>query len=186
MAFRIFLSYGSGDEDYVGQLFDSIGVVSNLQPYVAEWIETAGVPLRDKVAQGIDGSSCLIAFYTYNGMNSEWMNQEVGYAYGKKVTVIPIKDESVELQGFLQGIQYIKLGYDLDETIANVLNRLRSLYSPVKFWITCPKDSEKFLTDLPSQQYIFDTIAKSESFIYNHQKCGTEIIVNAKTLRSTP
>jgi len=191
MPYRIFLSYGSGDEQYVRALWDSVSVVDGLELYVAEWVQAAGVSLRDKVAYGIDGSRCLIAFYTSAGISSQWMNQEVGYAYAKRVVIIPIKEDYVEIKGFLEGVEYIKFDpYDFNNTIYNVLSRLRSIFPQLileprltNFWITCPTESEKFLAVLPTQEEINAVISKNQYFVFTHQKCGTMIHINPKTLR---
>ncbi|WXG43950.1 MAG: toll/interleukin-1 receptor domain-containing protein [Promethearchaeati archaeon SRVP18_Atabeyarchaeia-1] len=114
MVFRIFLSHSTRDQGIVvtlANLMTKLGI----EVLVAEWYLTPGSSLDEKVFQQIDESDSVVVLLTQNGVRSNWVNQELGYALKAGKPVIPLVEKGIaERQlGSLQGKEYIE--YDPDQ-----------------------------------------------------------------------
>jgi hypothetical protein len=77
--------------------------------FVAEWKESPGRPLKEKISQALSECDLLLAILTEDGARSEWVNQEIGVAHGLGKDIIPIKEKSVDVKGFIEGVEWITL-----------------------------------------------------------------------------
>lgn len=66
-----------------------------------------------EIEKGLETMEVMLAFVTDDFHGSVWTNQEVGYALGKGVPVIPVKFEQKDPEGFIGGKQALK-GYHLE------------------------------------------------------------------------
>ncbi len=107
----IFISFNIKDKVSVKELtvllrqngYSCVMAAENIQP---------GEVLSEKVKLEIEASSCLIAVCSKNGARSAWVNQEIGFAMGQEIPIIPISTETKYIDGLLQGTEYI--GLDID------------------------------------------------------------------------
>lgn len=109
MAYQVFLSHSTRDQGLVislVRLLSQFGV----KVVVAEWYLTPGEPLTKKVFGQIEDSDCIVVLLTRNGMRSNWVQQEVGYALGCKKRVIPIVEKGVDKRdlAMLGSVEYIE------------------------------------------------------------------------------
>jgi len=88
MALKVFISHSTADMDIVYELYTWLWG-EGLEAYVAELYPAPGIPLPSKVAGAIDSCDCLIAFLTADGNRSEFVQQEIGYALGRRKFVVP-------------------------------------------------------------------------------------------------
>ena len=190
MAYRIFISYATGDDDSVTQLHDSLSRLENIEPYVAEWIQISGKNMDYKVKEGLDSSRAMIALLTFNSTNTMWLNQEIGYAFAKNIPIILIVEKGIDVKGFLEGSDYIiyQRG-NFKYNIFQVISKLRLIFpqhlleSPLtKFHVTCPLCNKKFLEPMPSQELLDTKVKSGENMICNCQFCSTVINVDSMTL----
>jgi len=128
MTRRIFISYTTGDEANVNELYDSLSKLENIEVYIPEWIPKKDDNFNLKVREGLDTSKALIVLMTFNSTNTIWLNQEIGYAAAKNIPIIPIIEQGIDIQGFLEGRDYLmfKRG-DFRYNIDQVITRLRSI-----------------------------------------------------------
>lgn len=61
-----------------------------------------------EIEKGLETMEVMLAFITDDFHGSFWTNQEVGYALGKGVPVIPVKFERKDPQGFIGMMQALK------------------------------------------------------------------------------
>ena len=109
MAYKVFISHSTRDRGSVislAHLLSQFGV----EPYVASWYLTPGERIDDKVFQQIKGSDCVVVLLTKDGMRSNWVNQEIGYAISVGRQIIPLVQKGTDPSylGALQGREYIE------------------------------------------------------------------------------
>lgn len=68
---------------------------------------------QHEIEKGLETMEVMLAFVTDDFHESVWTNQEVGYALGKGVPVIPVKFERKDPHGFIGPKQALK-GYHLE------------------------------------------------------------------------
>jgi len=124
MARRIFISYATGDETYVKELYDSLSKLENIEVYIPEWVQKKDV--FNQVREGLDTSKAVIVLMTFNSTNTMWLNQEIGYATAKNIPIIPIIEEGIDVKGFLERKDYFVFNRgDFSYNIQQVITRLR-------------------------------------------------------------
>lgn len=106
----IFMSHSSKDKFFVRKLAD------HLRSYgIKVWIDEAeiniGDSLTEKIGRAIEGTDYVGVVLSHNSINSEWVQRELQIALqkeikGKKVVVLPILIETVELPPFLKDKLY--------------------------------------------------------------------------------
>lgn len=122
--------------------------------------------MKHKIKEEIIASDVILALLTHNGIKSQWVNQEIGFAcaHHKDVNIIPIREEGVEIKAFLEGKEwtdFYRTDYEL--TIANIIYDLRSKI-PRDFYIKlkCPICSNGGEYLLAEQSLINETIENGE------------------------
>lgn len=111
MAYKVFISHSTRDRGLVislAQLFTKLG----MNVFVAEWILSPGTPLERKVFSNLEKADCVVVLLTQNGIRSNWVQQEVGFALKTKKHIIPLVEKGVNVKdlGVFAGKDYI--GYD--------------------------------------------------------------------------
>ncbi len=109
MAYKVFISHSTRDRGLVislANLFSKFGV----ETFVAEWYLTPGASLDKKVLEQIEKSDCVVALLTRNGMRSNWVQQEIGYAKKSKIPIIPLVEKGIDQKNLaaLEGKEYIE------------------------------------------------------------------------------
>lgn len=103
--FTVFISHSTGEPQVVA-MFASLLQQSGINPIVSEWYPEPGKPLAEKIERQISASDCVLALLTCEGGRSPSVNQEIGYAKGRK-PIIPIVEEGTEIGVLLQGLEYV-------------------------------------------------------------------------------
>lgn len=111
MAFTVFISHSTEDMDVVYELRKYLKL-NGIDVYVSEWYEQPGKSLPQKVARLLKASNCMLALLTIGGERSRWVNQEIGFAKGAGIMVIPIVEHGLQVTGFLQSLEYIPFKRD--------------------------------------------------------------------------
>jgi hypothetical protein len=108
MSYKVFISHSTSDQRLVITLANLISKFG-IKVSVAEWYLTPGKRLDKKVFEEINKSSCVVVLLTKDGIRSNWMQQEIGYALRAKKPLIPIVEKGVRAKdlGALQGSEYI-------------------------------------------------------------------------------
>jgi TIR domain len=61
-----------------------------------------------EIEKGLETMEIMLAFITDDFHESSWTNQEIGYALGKDIPVIPVKLEGRDPDGFIGATQAVK------------------------------------------------------------------------------
>jgi hypothetical protein len=99
--------------------------------YVAEHDKRPGVVLNDKLKAWIDRSRALIVLITPSSLDSMMVQNEIGYAAGKKVPFVPLvlKGTDTGEMGFLTGLEWNTLDpADPNTTMTDLTAGLQPLF----------------------------------------------------------
>jgi nucleoside 2-deoxyribosyltransferase len=116
--FTVFISH-STKEPIIVWMFGHLLQLSGINVFVSEWIPEPGKPLPEKIQRQIDASDCVLALLTREGGRSPSVNQEVGYAIGKKKPIIPVVEEGVEVGVLLHGLEYVPFDRSKPDSAVN-------------------------------------------------------------------
>lgn len=110
VGYKVFLSHsmGEADRDLVAQI---AGVIQShgVECYIASRDYQPGHPLPEKIETNLRSSDSLVVLLTKGGSHRPWVNQEIGFSQGIRKSVIPVVEFGVEPDGFLAGIEYVRL-----------------------------------------------------------------------------
>ena len=106
---KVFISHSTRDFQIVTILkkyLESKGI----QAYIAEHDFNPGQPLSQKIIKNLNNSDYFLVVYTYNGKESDFVNQEIGYWMKQRGynNFIPLVEKGITPEGFLAGIEFIQ------------------------------------------------------------------------------
>ena len=112
MNYQVFICYSGEDNDKAQYIHDCLARMVQIIPYKAERYQAYGEDFKQRIQERLHESHFMIVLLTNNGKNSQWVNQEIGFAYALKRRtpqwirkglphIIPISEKQVELKGFI-------------------------------------------------------------------------------------
>jgi len=103
MKAKIFLSYSELDKNKLKALRSAVKKRQDLDPIIVSERRKVGQSLADKVKECMQEADCLIPILTRKSINSQWVNQEIGFAEALKMPIVPLveKDLLNKLKGFI-------------------------------------------------------------------------------------
>lgn len=109
---QIFLSHNTRDRAWCEWLMGA-AALQGIKPYLAEHDVQAGGILAEKVEAAIDASVAVVVLITDNSVNSQYVQQEIGYARKARKLIIPVVQKGItgEQLGMLQGVEYIAFDF---------------------------------------------------------------------------
>jgi hypothetical protein len=109
MPYRVFVSHSTQDRGLVIALANLLARFG-VEVFVAEWYLSPGETLSKKVFEQIETADCMVILLTRNGIRSNWVQQEIGFALKSQKLVIPLVEKGVGSQDLaaLQGREYIE------------------------------------------------------------------------------
>ena len=126
MGSNVFLSYSSLELSFVillQQRLESEGI----KPFVSEWDVEAGANLWPDISSAIMASKIFLVLYTKPAVSSHWVNQEVGFAEGNGKIIIPVAEDTNDLDGLLKGKKCIRFNRRKPyETIDAIVERCKA------------------------------------------------------------
>ena len=133
MSYKVFISHSMDEMDQ--DLVDEIEELCNMfdiDPYIAENRPKYQEYISEKIKKYINDSDILLAVYTELGSQSKFVNQEIGYAEGREIPYIILKEKGVSSSGFFYGKDVIEYDpYDEDDINA-ALNQLINYLDDLK------------------------------------------------------
>jgi TIR domain len=104
---RLFISHRDAKKAEAKQLADALETYG-VSAFVAhDTIEPMSTWQRE-IEKGLETMEIMLAFITDDFHESSWTNQEIGYALGKDIPVIPVKLEGRDPDGFIGATQAVK------------------------------------------------------------------------------
>ncbi|RKX69556.1 hypothetical protein DRP53_07830 [candidate division WOR-3 bacterium] len=109
MAYKVFISHSTRDRGLVITLANLL-TKFGAEVFVAEWYLSPGEQLDKKVFSQIERADCMVVLLTRNGIRSNWVHQEIGYAIKMGKPIIPLVEKGVSSGDLaaLQGKEYIE------------------------------------------------------------------------------
>jgi len=103
----------------ISRYLDTYGI----KVHIAEREAQPGNRVSEKISNMVDQSDCLLALLTKEGADSQWVNQEIGYAKKAGKRIIPVVEKGVEIKGFVQDIEWITFdANETHETLQQIVN----------------------------------------------------------------
>lgn len=123
-----FVSHSTKDlKSDIGEVCD-IFKTCNIQSYVADRDAPIGKPLPEEIKRAIRGSELVLAFLTKNSRSSPWVNQEIGFALGKGIPVIPLKKGNIRVKGLIESTKYVKMRDNPLKTVQEIFTKLDTVH----------------------------------------------------------
>lgn len=109
MAYKVFISHSTEDMGLVIALSNLLAKFE-VETFVAEWYFTPEERIDKKVFKQINEADCVVVLLTRNGMRSNWVQQEIGYAIKAGKPIIPLVERGVDPRDLisLRGKEYIE------------------------------------------------------------------------------
>lgn len=91
----LFISYANENLNKVELIKKELANNSFFEPLIVANKREPNKALVKKVTDGIDSSYCVIPILTRDSISAQWINQEIGYAFGKNILIIPIVENRI-------------------------------------------------------------------------------------------
>lgn len=103
MSVKIFISYTQADLARMETLKRILTENRFFETVIIGEVEYALKPLVEKVTDGIEKSDYIVPIITEDSRSAQWVNQEIGFAYALKKTILPIVQDDIvnSLKGFI-------------------------------------------------------------------------------------
>jgi len=122
-----FISHSTKDiSSYVGEIC-KIFEACKIQSFIADRDAPLGRFLPQEVRNAIEESELFLVFITKNSKSSPWVNQEIGYALGKEVPVIPLKRGRIRIKGLIESAKYVQMQENPLDTVKEVFSKLKGI-----------------------------------------------------------
>ena len=183
----IFLSYCEEDANLVHRIFWILSRM-RLDPYAFKLFPEAGEFIHEIVLSRITNSDYFVPFVTRDGVQSQWVNQEIGAAHTLKKYIISVVQVGVESKGFVDLRLRHAVGYqpdNLNQMIFSLIWRLCTLLHPEVLDVECPKCGNAFVAKMPSFEMWRNVISKGGG-LQTECPCGNTVILNPHTLEVKP
>jgi hypothetical protein len=121
---RLFVSHRDTKKSEAKQLAEALEPYG-ISAFVAhDTIEPMSTWQRE-IEKGPETMEVMLAYITDDFHESSWTNQEIGYALGKGIPIIPLRVESRDPAGFIGGTQALRGRRDqLDESVKKIYDML--------------------------------------------------------------
>ncbi|MCK5559623.1 MAG: toll/interleukin-1 receptor domain-containing protein [Thermoplasmata archaeon] len=179
--YEIFLSHSEQDEVLINMIAKSLEAI-DLDVYVEEHETNYGSDVVESVCNAIDESECLLVVLTDQSIKSQWVNQEIGYAFANEIKIIPVRVGDIKVTGMITNIKGIRSKGGNEELIANILRFFIEDIEAETFNFTCEKCGEEDEWDIPTQEYIYEWEKKKEATSIICENCEHINLINPKTL----
>jgi hypothetical protein len=195
---KVFISHSGGDNEIIEKFERSLKAIT-IKPFLAEQFVATGQNVPKKIAEHIRDSNAFVPFLTRSSLGNQWVNQEIGYAYGWMEAegidppyFFPVLEEGLQhsIKGFLgiPVVEYVPL--KPGETKQGIYRLLLSLRKYIdRNWTTlselvinCPSCRATFSRDIPSQETIDEAIGKKEPLESECKVCKKHLNIDPYTL----
>jgi len=147
-SFKVFLSHSTEDTDLTWRIAETLDRL-HIRTFVYEFYLAGGENRFEKIKEMIVGTKYFLVLLTENGLKSQWVNQEIGYAVGMRKTLIPIVQidsvtgERLKSDGFVE--LHDQISFNPNLTGGMISNLVYTFYSWLlntgrwsdRIWLTC-------------------------------------------------
>ncbi|MFA9426994.1 toll/interleukin-1 receptor domain-containing protein [Natronorubrum sp. A-ect3] len=127
---QIYVSHAPGDLELVQELFSTVKNFPFGVHITFEAVESGRQ--RNRLEGRLANSDVVVAVLTTASADSQWVNQEIGYAVAKGIPVIPLYDDEHHRGGFVDAVDGVEIDrQNPSATIFNLLSQLRAQLAPL-------------------------------------------------------
>ncbi len=186
--FKVFLSHAQEDFELVHRVWDILFRLK-ADPYMHELYPDYRQDIPTSIRDVLRTCTMCITFLTKHGINSQWVQQELGIAYAFNRVIVPVIQTEVEYKGFVQMIRRIPYNPgNPDLMISQVIYAVRKHVIghekiPTGLALICLNGHEHDY-DLPSNREINQAIEKRHFFFYTCMTCNIKIQFSPHTLET--
>lgn len=142
MKLQIFISHSSKDRQAVEGIRRQLEAM-NVTPWMFEYDVRPGEYVAHKVEGELDKSAAVVVLLTKAGAASPSVHQEVGYARGKGILVIPLVERGVTAHdlGLLNGLEYVAFDSAApQDALTQLTSRVHKLVEAQRIPVVAPED----------------------------------------------
>jgi len=184
--YKVFLSHAEEDYQLVYRVWRILFRLK-ATPYMYESYPDYRRDIPTGIRDVLRECSMCITFLTKDGINSQWVQQELGIAYAFDKIIVPVIETGVQYKGFVQMVRKIPYNpQNPDLMISHVIYAVRThvighekISSGLA--LTCP-DGHEHDYDLPSTSDLNKVIRVGHIGIVKCMTCGIDIQLNPVTL----
>jgi len=215
MSYKTFIGYSSEDKNLAQYIHDCLERIVQIQPYLAEIYPSYGEDFKKTLQNELYNSKFMVVLLTNNGICSQWVNQEIGYAYALKKRprllpalrdlphIIPISENQTELKGFITkdtiDILFLDKYASFELVIADIISTIRN-YIPrglekgmLTVRITCSNCANdeglpfEYEGSIPSHETICKVIESDPQLLYEYicPSCNAKNVIDIRTFLPT-
>jgi len=163
----------------IADFLSRIGVEGYIQSQIAKYGKE---PLPERIKRAIRNSKFLIAILTQQGEKSSWVNQEIGYAIGVGVPVIPLKTAEAELKGFIRDYKYRDLNPSNPlPALVSILIDVRHELGINEAYGKCPRCLSIVSFELGTQEVLNEMVRKKYVYVKNCPTCNAMLQMTPDT-----
>ena len=122
-----FVSHSTADISNVVNEICRVFEKCHINSYIADRDAPIGSIIPQEVKNAIEASELCLAVITKNSKNSPWVNQEIGYALGAGIPVLPLKKGRIKIKGLIESIKYVKINDNPLLTVKDVFSKLKGV-----------------------------------------------------------
>ena len=202
---NVFIGHSNKDKQSAHNFFICLQKIVPFIPYMAEYYTNPGEDYKDRIMVQLEQSTFIIFLLTENGINSQWVNQEIGYAYAlrkkNKVTpiILPISSNKLELKGLITkdsddilfSEDFLDYKWEIYNVIAKIRSRIDKGFDKGTFRIrvtclSCNDEKEnlpfEFQAEFPSQKTLDRSILANQiTYTVSCPQCHTKIPLDIRT-----
>jgi len=191
--FQVFISHDNKDYLLAYRVFNLL-TRFNAVPYLYEHFPSYQEDIHTRIFTVLRNCRLCLCLLTNNGIESQWVHQELGAAYALGKAIIPCMEAGVTYKGFVQFRPRIEYNpSDYEQFAYYVLYAVRQEFlghNRLPFTLTCLND-HKSTYSAPSTEDINQAIQKDRAqwqqgkrcaFFYDCGQCGIQIKVSPWTL----
>ena len=118
--YNLFISYSSEDQNIIDFIESELNNHAQFQPLIIAKNREPLKPLSEKVIKGLTDAEVVIPVLTKRSINTQWINQEIGYATAIKRKMSPIVEREIinQLKGFIHN--QVDIPYNYNSSIENI------------------------------------------------------------------
>lgn len=181
---KVFLSHSQADRALTYRMIETLDRL-HIRTFAYEYYYVGGVNRFELIKHMIANTEYFVVLLTSNGLKSQWVNQEIGYAVGIGKAPIPILEVNPKTRRRLGSRGFVELH---DPILFNPLDPgdmirllvytfygwLTSTRSwPDKIWLTCKKCENEFDEELDYSQILSHPEMREKS--WECPKCGNSL-----------
>ena len=181
MITRVYISHSERDEGMALELSQAFWRVG-MESYVNMNNICPGISHAERTSFGIRNSECLVALLTEEGCRSTTVNQEIGFAKGIDLLIIPLLEKNTKLPFLIDHLRPISFTpSDYKDAIGLLIKTIRDLSTLEWLKVSCPKCCEEMTQYLTPQDEVDDAIRKGSYLETICSYCQNKISLDPRT-----